>query len=109
MPPLSLTQSKYALAALVMSVKSVPGCWVTIAPILTGVPLAFFPLPRPHLRLAAHDQRQGDGGGAERRTRRALALGEGVDLHRAPPPPRPSCRSSDQMAISEVPTRANHN
>src|SRR5262245_37467122 len=53
MPPLSLTQSKYALAALVMSVKSVPGCLVTIAPILIGVPLAFWPLPRPHLELDA--------------------------------------------------------
>src|SRR3954452_14964237 len=31
-----------------MSVKSVPGCLVTIAPILIGVPLAFLPLPRPH-------------------------------------------------------------
>src|SRR4051812_31187249 len=34
-----------------MSVKSVPGCLVTIAPILIGVPLAFLPLPRPHLEL----------------------------------------------------------
>src|SRR5689334_24985738 len=32
-----------------MSVKSVPGCLVTIAPILIGAPLAFLPLPRPHL------------------------------------------------------------
>src|SRR6185369_3172712 len=53
MPPLSLTQSKYALTVLVMSVKSVPGCLVTIAPILIGVPLAFLPLPRPHFDAAA--------------------------------------------------------
>src|ERR671930_1899875 len=31
-----------------MSVKSVPGCLVASAPILIGVPLAFWPLPRPH-------------------------------------------------------------
>src|SRR3954453_14329084 len=49
MPPLSLTQSKNALAVLGMSVKSVPGCLVAIAPILIGSPVAFCPLPRPHL------------------------------------------------------------
>ena len=49
MPPLSLTQSKYALAMFAMSVKSVPGCLVTIAPSLIGSPVAFWPLPLPHL------------------------------------------------------------
>jgi hypothetical protein len=53
MPPLALTQSKYALAPLGMSVKSVPGCLVTIAPIGIGAPLAFWPLPRPHFDAAA--------------------------------------------------------
>src|SRR5579884_452326 len=32
----------------VIGVKSVPGCLVTIAPSLMGVPVAFLPLPRPH-------------------------------------------------------------
>src|SRR5690349_19388083 len=31
-----------------MSVKSVPGCLVAIAPSLIGAPVAFLPLPRPH-------------------------------------------------------------
>src|SRR4051812_28004201 len=49
MPPLSLTQSKYAFAIVEMSVKSVPGCFVLIVPILIGSPEAFSPLPAPHL------------------------------------------------------------
>src|SRR6185369_1793069 len=49
MPPFSLTQVKYALAMPVIPVKSVPGCLVTIAPSLIGSPVAFWPLPRPHL------------------------------------------------------------
>src|SRR5919206_3159651 len=36
-----------------MSVKSVPGCLVAIAPSLIGVPVAFLPLPRPHFDAAA--------------------------------------------------------
>src|SRR5919197_5078459 len=32
----------------VIGVKSVPGCLVTIAPSLIGVPVAFWPLPAPH-------------------------------------------------------------
>src|ERR1019366_2894769 len=36
-----------------MSVKSVPGCLVTIAPSVIGVPVAFCPVPRPHVRAAA--------------------------------------------------------
>src|SRR4051794_11407727 len=56
MPPLALTQSKYALAPPVMSVKSVPGCLVTIAPILTGAPLAGLLLPRPHLEAVELDE-----------------------------------------------------
>src|SRR3954464_8379198 len=53
MPPLSLTQSKYAFAVFGMSVKSVPGCFVAMPPSLMGVPLAFWPLPRPHFEAAA--------------------------------------------------------
>src|SRR5919197_3757768 len=49
MPPLSLTQLKYAFAMLAPSVKSVPGCFVTIAPSLIGVPVAFVPGLVPHL------------------------------------------------------------
>src|SRR5690349_1395497 len=52
MPPLSLTQSKYAFAEFGMSVKSVPGCFVAIPPSLIGVPVAFWPLPRPHFDAA---------------------------------------------------------
>src|SRR3954449_584064 len=53
MPPLSLTQAKYAFAVFGMSVKSVPGCFVAIPPSLIGVPVAFLPLPRPHFDAAA--------------------------------------------------------
>src|SRR4029450_3293473 len=49
MPPLSLTQAKNALAMVGMSVKSVPGCFVAIAPNLIGSPVAFWPVPAPHL------------------------------------------------------------
>jgi hypothetical protein len=47
-PPLALTQSKYALAAFGPSVKSTPGCCVTIAPRLIGVPVALTPGLLPH-------------------------------------------------------------
>src|SRR4051812_27612500 len=53
MPPLSLTQAKYAFAVFGMSVKSVPGCFVAIPPSLIGVPVAFLPLPSPHFDAAA--------------------------------------------------------
>src|SRR3954451_17852467 len=48
MPPLSLTQLKYACAICAPSVKSVPGCLVTIAPSLIGVPVALTPGLVPH-------------------------------------------------------------
>src|SRR5437667_8966206 len=48
-PPLSFTHWKYACDMPVMPVKSVPGCLVTIAPSVSGAPVAFWPLPRPHL------------------------------------------------------------
>src|SRR5215472_384254 len=53
MPPLSLTQEKYAWAMPVMPVKSVPGCLVTIAPSVRGAPVAFWPFPSPHLLAGA--------------------------------------------------------
>src|SRR5215471_5023090 len=37
----------------VMPVKSVPGCLVTMAPRVMGVPVAFWPFPRPHLLAGA--------------------------------------------------------
>src|SRR3954447_10841831 len=51
-PPLALTQSKYAFAMLGMSVKSVPGCFVAIAPRRIGVPVAALPVPEPHFTPA---------------------------------------------------------
>src|SRR6185312_2001758 len=48
MPPLSLTHVKYACAVVAPSVKSVPGCLVTMAPSLIGVPVAFVPGFVPH-------------------------------------------------------------
>src|SRR5919198_6160621 len=35
----------------VISVKSVPGCLVTIAPSLIGAPVAFWPFPAPHFEV----------------------------------------------------------
>src|SRR5581483_3481273 len=52
MPPLSFTQSKYALAVLPMVVKSTPGISMSIPPSLIGAPVAFFPLPRPQTPAA---------------------------------------------------------
>src|SRR6201996_8812365 len=43
MPPLALTHAKYAPAMFSMSLKSVPGCLVLIAPMLIGVPVAATP------------------------------------------------------------------
>src|ERR1700729_1347629 len=42
-PPLALTQAKYGPAMFSMSLKSVPGCLVLIAPMLIGVPVAATP------------------------------------------------------------------
>src|SRR5262245_48212528 len=53
MPPLSLTQSKYAFATLPIVVKSTPGISMSIPPILIGAPVAFFPVPRPHFATPA--------------------------------------------------------
>src|SRR5207344_646045 len=48
MPPLSLTQSKYALVRDVIQVKSAWGDFVAMAPSLMGSPVAFWPVPMPH-------------------------------------------------------------
>src|SRR3954447_25111016 len=55
MPPLALTQSKYAFVVKTPSVKSVPGCFVAIPPILIGLPVGFWPLPLPHFGLSTTD------------------------------------------------------
>src|SRR6201992_631314 len=47
-PPLALTQAKYAPVMFSMSLKSVPGCLVLIAPMLFGVPVAATPGLVPH-------------------------------------------------------------
>src|SRR5262245_28921459 len=48
MPPLSFTQSKYALVIPVIHVKSMPGTLVAMPPSLIGSPVAFWPVPMPH-------------------------------------------------------------
>ena len=53
MPPLSLTQSKYAFATLPMVVKSTPGISMSIPPSLIGAPVAFLPVPRPQTDFVA--------------------------------------------------------
>src|SRR3954447_3156864 len=112
MPPLSLTQSKNAFAVFGVSVKSVPGCLVAIAPSLIGAPVAFCPVPAPHFTAAAGaavlaGARPGAAGGRGRlggRARRLLgvvasASGGGdrerrgergdqpIPSHSSPPPP----------------------
>jgi hypothetical protein len=42
-PPFAFTQSKYAWIMFGPSVKSVPGWWVSMVPILIGEPVAFTP------------------------------------------------------------------
>ena len=48
MPPLALTQAKYALAMFGMSVNDVPGWLVAMAPSAIGVPVAATPGLVPH-------------------------------------------------------------
>src|SRR3984957_703585 len=74
-PPLALTHAKYAPVMFSMSLKSVPGCLVLIAPMLIGVPVAATPGLVPHdevetvlagaeLEDAADDEGGGLDGGA---------------------------------------------
>ena len=51
MPPLALTQAKYAAAMFGMSVNDVPGWLVAIAPSGIGVPVAFTPGLVPHCEV----------------------------------------------------------
>src|ERR1700733_3355196 len=48
MPPLALTQAKYALAMFAISVNDVPGWLVAMAPSAIGVPVAATPGLVPH-------------------------------------------------------------
>ncbi len=48
MPPLALTQAKYAFAMFGMSVNDVPGWLVAMAPSAIGVPVAATPGLLPH-------------------------------------------------------------
>jgi hypothetical protein len=47
-PPLAFTHAKYALIMFGPSLKSVPGCLVSIVPMLIGVPVAATPGLGPH-------------------------------------------------------------
>ena len=47
-PPFALTHAKYALIMFGPSLKSVPGCLVSIVPMLIGVPVAATPGFLPH-------------------------------------------------------------
>ena len=53
MPPLSLTQLKYAAATLPIVVKSTPGISMSMPPSLIGVPVAFLPVPAPQTAFFA--------------------------------------------------------
>ena len=53
MPPLSLTQLKYASATLPIVVKSTPGMSMAMPPSLIGMPVAFLPVPLPQTLFVA--------------------------------------------------------
>src|ERR1700684_578606 len=57
-PPLALPQAKYAPAMFSMSLKSVPGCLVLIAPMLIGVPVAATPglVPQEEVETVLADE-----------------------------------------------------
>ena len=55
MPPLALTQAKYALAMFGMSVNDVPGWLVAMAPSAIGVPVAATPGLVPHCDVLTAD------------------------------------------------------
>jgi hypothetical protein len=58
MPPLALTHAKYAAVMFSMSLKSVPGCLVLIAPMLIGVPVAATPglVPQDEVETVLADE-----------------------------------------------------
>jgi hypothetical protein len=51
-PPFAFTQAKYAAIMFGPSEKSVPGCLVSIVPMLIGVPVALTPGFGPHLDVS---------------------------------------------------------
>ncbi len=55
-PPLALTQLKYALIMFGPSLKSVPGCLVSIVPMLIGVPVALTPGFGPHDEMSTEPE-----------------------------------------------------
>jgi hypothetical protein len=55
MPPLALTQAKYAFAMFGMSVNEVPGWLVAMAPSTIGVPVAATPGLVPHCDVLTAD------------------------------------------------------
>ena len=68
-PPLAFTQLKYALIMFGPSVKSVPGCLVSIVPMLIGEPVAATP------GLGPHDEVSTDADGALRARAAGRAAG----------------------------------
>src|SRR5580658_8775543 len=66
-PPLALTQAKYAPAMFSMSLKSVPGSLVLIAPMLIGVPVAATPglVPQADVDVVPVLAEEADVAGAE--------------------------------------------
>src|ERR1700734_2114093 len=77
-PPLALTQAKYAPAMFSMSLKSVPGCLVLIAPMLIGVPVAATPglVPQEEVETVLADEEL-DGAAAALLAAGALVAVEG--------------------------------
>src|SRR6201996_1965492 len=65
-PPLALTHAKYAPVMFSMSLKSVPGCLVLIAPMLIGVPVAATPglVPQADVEVVVPLAPELDAGGA---------------------------------------------
>src|SRR6202161_2693270 len=84
-PPLALTHAKYAPAMFSMSLKSVPGCLVLIAPMLIGVPVAATPGFVPHEDVETVPVLAELGAGAAGGEHAERQRGDG-GCRRAPPP-----------------------
>ena len=65
-PPFALTQAKYAPVMFSMSLKSVPGCLVLMAPMLIGVPVAATPglVPQADVEVVVPPAAELDAGAA---------------------------------------------
>src|SRR5690348_2894466 len=89
-PPLALTQAKYAPVMFSMSLKSVPGCLVLIAPMLIGVPVAATPGLVPHEEVetvpAPAEPDEAEDGADEPVPPAALLLEVELELHAASTP-----------------------